>query len=59
MVWLSTTSVQRAEPVGCSFAPRCKFAFERCHKEVPPLEADADGRVRACFVPIRGGEVLE
>jgi oligopeptide transport system ATP-binding protein len=47
------------EPASCPFAPRCRFALERCHRELPPLEPDADGRVRACFVPIRGGKPLE
>jgi len=49
----------REEPKGCSFAPRCRFVLDRCHAELPPLEADADGRLRACFVPIRKGRVLE
>ena len=31
-----------AEPVGCSFAPRCPYAFERCHRENPHL-ADVGG----------------
>ena len=48
-----------SEPSSCPFAPRCRFAFQRCHQELPPLEADADGRVRACFVPIRQGKPLE
>ena len=47
-----------AEPKHCSFAPRCVFARERCWAEVPPLEPDADGRLRACFVPIREGQEL-
>ena len=45
-----------AEPTSCPFAPRCRFAVDRCRQELPPLEPDADGRVRACFVPMRGGE---
>jgi oligopeptide transport system ATP-binding protein len=48
-----------AEPGSCPFAPRCVFARERCHQEVPRLEPDADGRRRACFVPIRKGEALD
>jgi oligopeptide transport system ATP-binding protein len=47
-----------AEPASCSFAPRCKFAIDRCHSEVPALEPDADGRLRACFVTIRDGEAV-
>ena len=46
------------EPTGCAFAPRCRFVQPRCREEVPPLEPDADGRVRACFVPIRQGVVV-
>ncbi|HIG18314.1 MAG TPA: hypothetical protein EYQ31_14115, partial [Candidatus Handelsmanbacteria bacterium] len=45
-----------SEPTGCSFAPRCQFVMDRCRAEVPPLEPDADGRLRACFVSIRQGE---
>jgi oligopeptide transport system ATP-binding protein len=48
-----------AEPRSCSFAPRCRFVQDRCRQEVPPLEADEDGRVRACFVKIRDGEAVE
>lgn len=34
-------------PDGCRFAPRCPFAMEKCHKEVPVLEhADDTHRVR-------------
>jgi len=34
----------RAQPISCPFVPRCPFAFERCHSEVPVL------------MPIKGGE---
>jgi peptide/nickel transport system ATP-binding protein len=27
----------RALPQGCSFAPRCRFAEDRCHEDVPQL----------------------
>jgi oligopeptide transport system ATP-binding protein len=37
-------------PPGCSFAPRCRQADERCRRERPPLEAVAEGHVKACFV---------
>lgn len=37
------------EPVGCSFAPRCGYAFDRCHTEIPPvIELGLEHRV-ACF----------
>jgi len=41
-------------PAGCLFAPRCRFASERCHVERPALEADGDGRLR-CYYPLDGG----
>ena len=31
-----------AEPVGCSFAARCKYAFDRCHVENPTLTEIGD-----------------
>ena len=31
-----------APPPGCRFAPRCTYAFDKCH-ELPPLEARAGG----------------
>jgi len=34
---------------GCSFAPRCPFAKEMCHKEVPELIDKEDRQVR-CFM---------
>ena len=36
-------------PVGCSFAPRCKFVIDRCTQEAPPLEPVLDGHYSACF----------
>ena len=37
-------------PSGCSFTPRCGFAVERCHVEVPPLrEVNTGGHVSACW----------
>ncbi len=33
-----TVPANPAEIVGCSFAPRCSSAFERCFQEVPPLK---------------------
>jgi peptide/nickel transport system ATP-binding protein len=24
-------------PSGCPFAPRCSYAFDRCHRQAPPL----------------------
>jgi peptide/nickel transport system ATP-binding protein len=38
---------------GCSFAPRCGYATERCRQERPELEpADASGHYFACWNPL-------
>ena len=37
---------------GCSFAPRCKYAQEKCHKEHPELRIDPDGHLYRCWFPI-------
>src|SRR5688572_305567 len=39
----------RDEPVGCTFAPRCSYATNRCRAEYPPLEAKAAGHFAACW----------
>ncbi len=36
-------------PVGCSFAPRCKFADEKCTGEYPPYEEKRPGHWAACW----------
>ena len=36
-------------PVGCSFAPRCKFVFEQCLDETPSLREAAQGHTSACW----------
>ena len=36
-------------PEGCSFAPRCKFAYERCTQETPPLINVSGGHRSACW----------
>ncbi|MBM7714890.1 peptide/nickel transport system ATP-binding protein [Bacillus thermophilus] len=36
--------------VGCHFAPRCEFAFDRCFVETPELYALAEGRSSRCFL---------
>jgi peptide/nickel transport system ATP-binding protein len=35
--------------VGCSFAPRCAYATDRCRRETPPLRGLGDDHVVACF----------
>ena len=36
-------------PVGCSFAPRCKFAVDKCIQETPVLIGVEDGHESACW----------
>lgn len=36
-------------PGGCSFHPRCDYAFDRCQVEMPILEEVSPGHMRACF----------
>ena len=36
-------------PKGCSFAPRCGLATERCRAEAPPLEQHRPGHFIACW----------
>ena len=38
-----------APPTGCSFAPRCAHAFDRCTAEVPELVEVRPGHRTACF----------
>ncbi|MDW8060221.1 MAG: hypothetical protein RMK01_09120 [Thermomicrobium sp.] len=35
-------------PAGCSFAPRCEFATDRCRREEPTLSTVAPGHWSAC-----------
>ena len=37
---------------GCSFAPRCRYVQEKCHKEHPELKTDPDGHIYRCWFPI-------
>ncbi len=39
-------------PEGCSFAPRCKLAFERCRRERPVLEPVGPNHLKACFADV-------
>jgi peptide/nickel transport system ATP-binding protein len=36
--------------VGCAFAPRCEFAFERCTLEIPALLNVEESHKSACFL---------
>ncbi|UCC76266.1 MAG: peptide ABC transporter ATP-binding protein, partial [Anaerolineales bacterium] len=42
-------------PPGCPFAPRCRFALERCLEENPTLETVARRHTVACWVDVTGG----
>lgn len=42
-------------PSGCRFHPRCPYAFDRCHTDVPPLLEIVDGRRVACWLHELGG----
>jgi oligopeptide/dipeptide ABC transporter ATP-binding protein len=37
-------------PPGCRFAPRCPYAFDRCHVEKPPAYPIGDRWEAACFL---------
>jgi oligopeptide/dipeptide ABC transporter ATP-binding protein len=37
-------------PPGCAFAPRCPYAFERCHEETPAIQSPQPGRQVACHL---------
>jgi peptide/nickel transport system ATP-binding protein len=36
-------------PPGCTFAPRCRFADEKCRAEYPPFEQKRPGHWAACW----------
>jgi peptide/nickel transport system ATP-binding protein len=42
-------------PAGCSFHPRCPFAEEMCHQEVPPLIEVDKGHWSACLLDQKRG----
>ena len=37
-------------PRGCHFHTRCPFAFDRCHRDDPPLQEVRPGHFAACFL---------
>ncbi len=41
-------------PKGCKFAPRCKFATDKCRNEEPPLVQVETNQAIRCFYPIKG-----
>lgn len=45
-------------PTGCPFAPRCRFAIERCTEQDPSLEAVGTNHDVACWVKPDGIQIL-
>jgi peptide/nickel transport system ATP-binding protein len=39
-------------PDACRFAPRCRYATDRCRADEPPLAGDTPDRQFACFYPV-------
>jgi peptide/nickel transport system ATP-binding protein len=39
-------------PPGCRFAPRCRYATDRCSQEEPRLGGESFGHHYACFYPV-------
>jgi peptide/nickel transport system ATP-binding protein len=39
----------------CRFAPRCRYATDRCRSEEPPLTGENPGHQYACFYPVGSG----
>lgn len=42
-------------PEGCSFAPRCPYAFDKCHQESPPTFQVDKGQGAACWLREESG----
>ena len=45
-----------ALPEGCKFAPRCKYACDKCRKEEPELVKVGENHSIRCFSPVKRGE---
>ncbi|MFV0479619.1 MAG: ABC transporter ATP-binding protein [Anaerorhabdus sp.] len=41
-------------PIGCKFAPRCKYATEKCKQEEPGLVEVGENQAIRCFYPKKG-----
>lgn len=41
-------------PEGCKFAPRCKYATDKCHAQEPELVEVSPGHQIRCFYPRKG-----
>ena len=50
LLLIAGTVPSLSEPiVGCAFAPRCRYATERCSAESPPLEEKGVDHFAACW----------
>jgi peptide/nickel transport system ATP-binding protein len=45
-----------APPPGCRFAPRCRYATDRCRAESPELSGETTAHVYRCFYPVGAKE---
>jgi oligopeptide/dipeptide ABC transporter ATP-binding protein len=43
-------------PKGCRFAPRCRYAADRCRAEDPVLAGETSAHTYACFFPVGARE---
>jgi peptide/nickel transport system ATP-binding protein len=43
-------------PKGCRFAPRCRYANDRCRSEEPALSGETSAHVYRCFYPVGAKE---
>ncbi len=43
-------------PLGCRFAPRCRYATDRCRAESPVLAGETTAHTYACFFPVGAQE---
>ena len=46
-------------PKGCKFAPRCKYATDKCREQEPALYRVEDGHQVRCFYPQKANRTLE
>lgn len=42
-------------PEGCKFAPRCKYATDKCRQSEPELREISPGHAIRCFYPVKRG----
>ena len=43
-------------PAGCRFAPRCRYATDKCRTEFPELAGETSAHVYRCFFPVGAKE---